>query len=168
MKSFQSQLVEHLPYLRAFARGLARNAALADDLVQDTFLRALMNSDKFIPGTNLRAWLSTILRNQFFNEMRCRSRLASYVALPRPVVAFNGDQESRHEMRDCERAFHELPAAQSEALSLVGASGYSYEEAAEIVGCAQGTIKSRVFRARAELEWRLAGNGPPLQTPLAA
>ena len=151
---FQDLLVEQLPHLQAFARLLARDRALADDLVQETALRALCNMDKFTPGTNMKAWLSTILRNQFYNELRTRSRAAAYAALPKPA-RHGGEQESRLEMRDFERVFSTLPAVQREALSLVGASGYSYDEAAEIVGCAQGTVKSRVCRARTELDRRL-------------
>ena len=159
MASFQETLVEHLPHLRAFARLLARNRAMADDLVQETVLRALCNIDKFVPGTNMKAWLSTILRNEFYNELRSRARMAAYVAIPRPA-GHGGEQESAVEMRDFERAVHELPAVQREALSLVGISGFSYDEAAEIAGCAQGTVKSRVCRARIELKQRLDGEVP--------
>lgn len=155
MVQFQESLVEHLPHLRAFAQFLVRDRALADDLVQETALRALCNVDKFAPGTNMKAWLSTILRNQFYNELRTRTRMAAYAAIPKPMSQ-DGDQESHLEMRDFERAFRTLPAVQREALSLVGASGFSYQEAAEIVGCAQGTVKSRVSRGRTELE-RLLG-----------
>jgi RNA polymerase sigma-70 factor (ECF subfamily) len=123
--------------------------------VQETVLRALCNVDKFAPGTNMRAWLSTILRNQFYNELRTRARANAYAAIPRPIGR-DGDQEAHLEMRDFERAYQKLPAVQRDALSLVGASGYSYEEAAKIVGCAAGTVKSRVSRGRAELD-RLLG-----------
>ncbi len=150
MPDFQDLLVEQLPHLRAFARLLARDRSLADDLVQETALRALCNMDKFAPGTNMKAWLSTILRNQFYNELRTRSRAAAYAALPKPT-GHHGEQEGQLELRDFERAFRALPAVQREALSLVGASGFSYGEAAKIVGCAQGTVKSRVCRARMEL-----------------
>jgi RNA polymerase sigma-70 factor (ECF subfamily) len=159
MQAFQDQLVEHLPHLQAFARLLARDRALADDLVQETALRALCNSDKFAPGTNMKAWLSTILRNQFYNELRTRSRAAAYAAIPRPQ-GHGGEQESHLEMRDFERAFRALPAVQREALSLVGASGFSYGEAAKIAGCAQGTVKSRVCRARMELDRTLGREVP--------
>jgi RNA polymerase sigma-70 factor, ECF subfamily len=144
-------LVDHLPYLRAYGWSLSRNRAMADDLAQETVFRALCNIDKFVPGTNMKAWLSTILRNQFYSELRSRSLMAAYVAIPRPA-GHAGEQEMRIAMRDFERAFRALPAAQSEALSLVGASGFSYEEAAEIVGCPPGTIKSRVCRARSTLD----------------
>jgi RNA polymerase sigma-70 factor (ECF subfamily) len=154
MALFQDMLVEHLPYLRAFASHLSRNRAMADDLVQETAFRALCNIDRFVPGTNMKAWLSTILRNQFLSEMRSRSAMAAYVAIPHPAE-HAGEQESRIVMREFERAFRLLPAAQSEALSLVAASGFSYEEAADIVGCPRGTIKSRVCRARSTLERHL-------------
>lgn len=162
MAQFQAALVEHLGYLRAFAQFLARDRALADDLVQETVLRALCNVDKFVPGTNLRAWLSTILRNQFYNELRSRSRMAAYAGIPRPTGQ-NCDQESHLEIRDFMRAYRSLPAMQREALSLVGANGYSYEEAAQIAGCAQGTVKSRVSRGRAELARLLDEENPALQ-----
>ena len=153
MALFQDMLVDHLPQLHAYAWRLSRNRAMADDLVQETAFRALCNIDRFTPGTNMKAWLSTILRNQFYNEMRSRSSMASYVAIPRPA-GHAGEQEARIEIRDFERALRALPAAQIEALSLVGASGFSYEEAAEIVGCPTGTIKSRVCRARSTIDPR--------------
>jgi RNA polymerase sigma-70 factor, ECF subfamily len=157
MALFQDKLVEHLPHLRASALRLSRNRSTADDLVQETALRALCNIDKFMPGTNMKAWLSTILRNQFYDELRARSRSASYLAIPHPV-GYAGQQESRIELRDFEREFVTLPAVQREALSLVGASGFSYDEAAEIAGCPRGTIKSRVCRARSTLELRMRGD----------
>jgi len=161
MAQFQELLVEHLPHLHRFARHLARDPSLADDLVQETALRALCNTDKFIPGTNMRAWLATILRNQFCNELRLRSRVSRFAALPQSEV-HPSEQESKLEMRDFERAFKTLPAPQREALSLVAASGFSYEDAANIVGCAKGTVKSRVSRARTELDRRLGRGGDNL------
>jgi RNA polymerase sigma-70 factor, ECF subfamily len=159
MTLFQDMLVDHLPNLRAFALRLSGNRAMADDLVQETAIRALCNIDRFMPGTNMQAWLSTILRNHFYSEMRSRSTMAAYAAIPRPAE-HAGEQESRVEMRELERAFCLLPAAQSEALSLVGASGFSYEEAAEIVGCPRGTIKSRVCRARMTLDRHMQNKTP--------
>lgn len=151
MPPFQEALVENLPRLRAFAQFLARDRALADDLVQETALRALRNSDKFAPGTNMKAWLATILRNQFYNELRTRSRMAALADIPHPAGQ-EGDQDAHLDMRDFERAFGTLPPVQRDALTLVAAKGFSYEEAAEIVGCAQGTVKSRVSRGRSALE----------------
>ena len=163
--SFQDSLVEHLPYLRAFAQFLARDRSFSDDLVQETVLRALRNVDKFTPGTNMKAWLSTILRNQFYNELRSRSRIAAYAAIPQPSGQI-GDQEAHLQMRDFERAFTALPAVQREALSLVGASGFSYQEAAQIADCAPGTVKSRVSRARTALD-RLLGQDPATSLPIS-
>ncbi len=161
MAQFQDLLVEQLPYLRAFARMLARNPALADDLVQETALRALSNIDKFAPGTNMRAWLATILRNQFFNELRGRARHAAYTEAIPALGGCDGNQEAQVALREFERAFTALPASRREAISLVGASGFSYAEAAEIAGCAEGTMKSRVCRARIELARRLGDERAP-------
>lgn len=165
MTQFRDQLVEQLPHLRAFARMLSRNPAMADDLVQETVLRALCNVDKFEPGTNMKAWLCTILRNQFYNEMRSRARLAAYAAAVPRAAGIDGNQHARLALRDFERAYHALPAEQREALSLIGASGFSYGEAAKIVGCAEGTVKSRVSRARAELGRRLGHNPAVAEEP---
>ena len=155
MSLFEDQLVEHLPRLRAFAKRLAHNPALADDLVQSTALRALTNIDQFTPGTNMLAWLCTILRNGFYNELRNAKRSAFHIATEQPSRSHAPEQEARLEMRDFDRAFRELPKLQRDSLSLVGANGFSYDEAAQIIGCAVGTVKSRVCRARRELERRL-------------
>jgi RNA polymerase sigma-70 factor (ECF subfamily) len=168
MAFFQDMLVEHLPHLRAFALRISRDRSLADDLVQETMLRALCNSDKFMRGTNMEAWLSTILRNRFYDELRSRSHFTAYEALAHPMEQA-GNQEAQLEMKEFEREFAALPTLQREALSLVGVNGFSYEEAAEIVRCPQGTIKSRVCRARATLEQKLHGNdAKPSATPIAA
>jgi len=159
---FKNELVENLPHLRAFAHLIARNHALAEDLVQDTIVRALANRHQFKPGTNLKGWLIIILRNRFFNEMR-RSSRKSEVGMEHQgdLAAVSGGQEIGVEIRDFNRAFRKLPPTQREALVLVGASGFSYEEAAEITGCPVGTMKSRVSRARAELEASLHGAEMP-------
>lgn len=159
---FKNAILEAIPHLRAFARALARDAVLADDLVQDAIVNALSHRDQFKPGTNLKGWLIIILRNSFFNEVR-KSRHKFEVAvdfLP-DIASVKGNQEARMELRDFRRAFAKLPAAQREALTLVGASGFSYEEAAELVGCPVGTLKSRVSRARAELQHAMEGGENP-------
>ncbi len=155
---FKTALVENLPHLRAFAHLIARNHALAEDLVQDTIVRALANRHQFKPGTNLKGWLIIILRNRFFNEMRRSSRRVE-VSVERQddLATVDGGQEVSIEIRDFNDVFRKLPPTQREALILVGASGFSYEEAAEIAHCPIGTMKSRVSRARAELEARLHG-----------
>jgi RNA polymerase sigma-70 factor (ECF subfamily) len=148
----RNELLAALPSLRAFALSLTGNGDRADDLVQDTIVRAWGNLHRFQDGTNLQAWLFTILRNHFYSEHRKRQRevedvdglyAASLISIP--------DQNARLDLQDFQRALMQLPLDQREALLLVGASGFSYEQAAEICGCAVGTIKSRVNRARNRL-----------------
>lgn len=162
--SLDREILDHVSHLNSLARFLARDRTLADDLVQETLLRALHYSEQFERGTNLKAWLTTILRNSYFNEKRSearRRRLAQQgflVQTEMPVMP--GNQDSRLELRDFERVYVTLPRVQREAISLVGAKGYSYEEAAELAGCAVGTMKSRVSRARVTLQNTLNEAGP--------
>jgi RNA polymerase sigma-70 factor (ECF subfamily) len=159
---FRNGLLDNLPHLRAFARMIARDHTLAEDLVQDTVTQALAKQNQFQPGTNLKAWLIIILRNRFFNEMRRSSRKSEiHVEQLGDIAAIDGGQEVNIELRDFNRAFRTLPPAQREALTLVGASGFSYEEAAAIAGCPIGTMKSRVSRARLDLQQALDGRAPP-------
>ena len=155
---FHKDIVECLPHLRAFAQLLARNHTLAQDLVQETVLRALTYRDQFKPGTNLRGWLIIILRNRYFNEVRKNSRRRAISVdnrVDEPLIG--GGQDEYLEMQDFKRHFHRLPEHQKEALLLVGVNGYSYEEAASIAGCAVGTMKSRVSRSRRQLQSALLG-----------
>jgi len=144
-------LLAAVPSLRAFAISLSGQVDRADDLVQDTLLRALANLHRFEPGTNLNAWLFTILRNLFHSEYRKRRR-----EVEDPDGSYAGrlkvqpEQGSHLDFEDFRSALANLPSDQREALLLVGASGFSYEEAAHIC-CAVGTIKSRVNRARFRL-----------------
>ncbi|OWJ80751.1 MULTISPECIES: RNA polymerase sigma factor [Haematobacter] len=148
----RDELVQHLPALRAFALSLARNGAAADDLVQDTILKAWTNIDKFEIGTNLRAWLFTILRNTFYSSRRKVSReVADSDGLHAARLAQKPDHDGRLALADFRTAFAQLPDEQREALILVGASGFSYEEAAAMCACAVGTIKSRANRGRKRL-----------------
>lgn len=150
--SLRTQVLEFLPALRAFARSLTRNRTEADDLVQETLLKALSNMDKFDPGTNLRAWLFTILRNTYYTEIRKRRRESDGIsALSQLDTNIGPSQEWSATLSSLKDALGKLPDDQREALVLVGAAGLSYEEAAEVCGCALGTIKSRVNRARAKL-----------------
>lgn len=138
--------------MRAFALGLTRNSSTADDVVQEAVVKAWANFDKFEPGTNLRAWLFTILRNTYYSMHRKRRR---EVEDPDGALADGLSEKPHHDGRlaleDFRVAFAELTDEQREALILVGAEGFSYEEAAATCGCAVGTIKSRVNRARARL-----------------
>ena len=145
-------LLGAVPSLRAFGISLTGDVDRADDLVQDTLLRALANVDRFEPGTNLNAWLFTILRNLFHSEYRKRRREVedadgSYAATLRTAP----DQQAHLDFEDLRTALARLPQDQREAVLLVGAQGFSYEDAANICGCAVGTIKSRVNRARKRL-----------------
>lgn len=152
MTTFNDALLEQVPSLRAFARSLTRNAASADDLVQETLVKAIANSAKFEEGTNLRAWLFTILRNQFYTGYKKSSR---EVEDPEGDLASNlsvkPDHDGRLQYAEFQKAFAQLSPERREALTLVGALGLTYEEAAETCGVAIGTMKSRVGRARAEL-----------------
>jgi RNA polymerase sigma factor (sigma-70 family) len=149
---FKRDLTQVVPHLRAFARGLCGRPDLADDLVQDTLLRAWAARDRFVPGTSIRAWTFTILRNAWFTEMRRNRFRADYdEAVADRILTTPAAQEAPLHLADLSRALMELPAERREALLLVGAGGFSYEEAAAICGCAVGTIKSRVGRGRAQL-----------------
>jgi RNA polymerase sigma-70 factor (ECF subfamily) len=153
----RDSVLSAVPSLRAFAISLCGNVDRADDLVQETLLRALANIHSFQPGTNMSAWLFTILRNLFRSEYRKRRREVedadgSYAE----SLKSQPEQNSRVEFEEFRTALAKLPSDQREALVLVGASGFSYEEAAAICGCAVGTIKSRVNRARGRLADLLA------------
>jgi len=150
--ALREQILAAVPRLRAFAISLSGNVDRADDLVQETLLRALANIHSFQPGTNMPAWLFTILRNLFRSEYRKRRREVedadgSYA----DTLKTHPEQTSHVEFKEFSAALSKLPEDQREALILIGASGFSYEEAAEICGCAVGTIKSRVNRARTRL-----------------
>ena len=152
-------LVAQIGSLRAFAVSLCRDRDRADDLVQETLFKAWNHIDSFKEGTNLKAWLFTILRNTYFSERRKRKREVEdadgkYAAR----LAGAPEQHGHMDMKDFHAALVQLPADQREALVLVGAAGFSYEEAAEISDCAVGTIKSRVNRARSRLADMLFGN----------
>jgi RNA polymerase sigma-70 factor, ECF subfamily len=148
----RDEMVNHLPALRAFAISLSGDVSSADDLVQETIIKAWTNIEKFQPGTNLRAWLFTILRNTFFSVKRKRKR---EVPDPEGIHASKLYEKPAHDGRlafnDFLRVFHRLSPEHREVLILAGASGFSYEEVAEMTGVAVGTVKSRVNRARIRL-----------------
>ncbi len=157
------EMVSLVPQLHTFARSLCRDGVRADDLVQEALLRAFVNLERFKPGTNLKAWLFTILRNEHYSQLRRRKFEAYDIArdqLPEPSVP--PDHDGELELRDLNRALTALSPGQRAALILVSASGFSYEEAASICGCAVGTIKSRVARARTALLAMLEGYMPTI------
>ena len=156
-RDFRQELVSHLPHLRAVARALTGHRDRADDLVNDTVLKALSAEAQFQPGTYLKAWLMTILRNHYINGLR-RTRIEVETigeiregAMPSPP-----NQEHVVEVNEVANALQRMSIEHREILVLVSAAGLSYEEAAAVCGCAVGTIKSRLNRARGELKKVLA------------
>lgn len=151
--AFKADLLAAIPSLRAFGVSLAQNADKADDLVQETLVKAWDKHASFQPGTNLKAWLFTILRNEFYSQMRKRGReVQDSEGLMTARLAVHPSQPGQLDFKDFKSALEQLPEDQREAIMLIGALGFSYEEAAEICGCAVGTIKSRVSRARTRLQ----------------
>jgi RNA polymerase sigma-70 factor, ECF subfamily len=150
-------MLKAIPHLRAFAISLTGNITYADDLVQGALLRGLENLDKFQPGTSMQAWLFTILRNQFYTDMRrSRREVDDPEGALAAKLAVLPAQGARLDFADMQAALAHLSVEQREALLLVGAEGVSYEEAAEICGTNLGTIKSRINRARTRLAELLA------------
>ncbi|TPW31027.1 RNA polymerase sigma factor [Martelella alba] len=158
--SFKKDLLKTLPSLRAFAVSLCGHQDRADDLVQDTIMKAWAKQESFTVGTNLKAWLFTILRNEFYSQMRKSGR---EIQDPDNVftdrLSIHPAQHGVMDLKDFRKALDSLPNDQREAIILVGASGFSYEEASEICGCAIGTIKSRIARARSKLQDMLSIEG---------
>ncbi len=150
---FKRDLVTLIPHLRAFARTLCGEAAAADDLAQDTVMKAWDARSSYQMGTNMKAWTFMILRNQFYSEKRrsWRQTQLDQEAAERTLVAID-DPASPLALDELRQALTMLPSEQREALILVGAGGFAYEEAADICGCAVGTVKSRVSRARRALQ----------------
>jgi RNA polymerase sigma-70 factor, ECF subfamily len=169
-KALQKQLVTFLPHLRAFAISLCHDANLADDLVQETLLKAWGHLDTFREGSNLKAWLYAILRNSFLTHLRRRREEVPLDIEGNDIVSLRAapEQYGRLASKDLLKALAQLPPDQREAVILIGAEGFSYEEAAKICGCPIGTVKSRVNRARVRLLDLLdasAPNGPEQGNP---
>jgi RNA polymerase sigma-70 factor (ECF subfamily) len=163
---FRRELEAVIPHLRAFARGLCGRADMADDLVQEAMLKAWAARERFEPGTSMRAWTFVILRNAYLTEMRRNRFRGEYdEGVAERILVQPSDQEGPIHLSDLQRALQTLPPEWREALLLVGAGGFSYEEAAEICGCAVGTIKSRVGRARAALNTMIEEGSIPARSP---
>jgi len=155
---FKTSLIALIPHLRAFSSVLCRNRELGEDLAQEALVKAWRAQNSFKPGTNLKAWLFTILRNEFMTYRRRAWRQAGWdedAMSSRPVAC---GQHWSSELSDIERALSQLSDEKREALILVSVGGFSYEEAARISNCSVGTVKSRVFRARARLVAMLEEN----------
>ncbi len=165
-KEFRDGLLGLVPFLRAFARSLCGDRETADDLAQEALAKAWQSRDTFRAGSNLKAWLFTILRNQFYSDRRRAWRQAPWdEGAAERVPAPKGEQTWAVQLSDTARALRQLPNEQREALILVGAGGFSYEDAAAICNCAVGTVKSRVARARKALTASLDGTGPASTEP---
>ena len=148
----REEIVQHLKPMRSFAMSLTRDPARADDLVQDTVVKAWTKIHLFEPGTNMRAWLFTILRNTFYSDRRrARREISDVDGLMTEQIAVKPSHDGTLAMQDFRAAFEKLPAEQRETLVLVGAEGFSYQDAAEMCGVAVGTIKSRANRGRIRL-----------------
>jgi RNA polymerase sigma-70 factor, ECF subfamily len=159
-KLFRDQLVALLPSLRAFSRGLCGNRDIADDLAQDTMMRAWAARESYTQGSNFRAWMFMIMRNQFYTTIRKNARTTSLdPEVAERVLVVAPAQQNGINVEDVAKALQKLPAEQREVLLLIGANGLSYEEAAEVIGCAMGTVKSRLARGRAALVALI--DGPP-------
>ena len=154
---FHGQLVALLPKLRVQALALTRNRAAAEDLVQDAVANALAAQDSFTPGTNFAAWMHRILRNRFISTLRKQRETTDIEDLPMSAFAVGAAHEDRMVLKELGRALNRLPSDQREALFMVVLQGLSYEDVAEATGCAVGTAKSRVFRARRQLQAWLMG-----------
>jgi RNA polymerase sigma-70 factor (ECF subfamily) len=153
MPNFQDLLEPQIPRLRRYSRALTRDTQRADDLVQDTLLRALMKQDRWEPGTNLRAWLFTLMHNQYVNNVRRANREAGTIDIDdvsASLVATTDPTASR-QLYELERALGQLAAEQREVILLVGLEGFSYEDAAKILAVPVGTVRSRLSRGREAL-----------------
>jgi RNA polymerase sigma-70 factor (ECF subfamily) len=158
---WRDDVIALIPVLRAFAWSLSHNSADADDLVQDTLIKAWTHRAKFEPGSNLRAWLFTILRNTYYTAVaRRRREVADEDDQHAASLSAEPTQEWSVTLRSLQGALAQLPHEHREALILVGAAGLTYEEASQVCGCALGTIKSRVNRARARLMKLMADEAP--------
>jgi RNA polymerase sigma-70 factor (ECF subfamily) len=155
--TFHDQVIAILPKLRVQALALTRNRAAAEDLVQDAVCNALSAQNSFIPGTNFPAWMHRILRNRFISNLRKRRDTTDIDDVPSSVFATEAPHEDRLALKELAQAMTRLPPDQREALVMVVVHGMSYEALAEATGCAVGTAKSRVFRARRQLETWLLG-----------
>jgi RNA polymerase sigma-70 factor (ECF subfamily) len=165
---FHAQLVALLPRLRVQALALTRNRAAAEDLVQDAVANALAAQDSFTPGTNFAAWMHRILRNRFISTLRKQRETIDIEDLPAGAFAVAATHDDRLVLKELGRAVNRLPVDQREALFMVVLQGLSYDEVATATGCAVGTAKSRVFRARRQLQAWLMGEDRTTAKPDAA
>lgn len=155
---FKRQMIALIPSLRAFARGLCRDREMADDVVQEAMMRAWSSRNTFTPGTNFRAWMFQILRNQFYTSIRKNSRMTAWdPEAAERILVQEPTQEAGLHIDDVNTALLKLPPQQREILLLVAGAGLSYEDAAVVAGCSIGTVKSRLNRGRAAIRALIVG-----------
>jgi RNA polymerase sigma-70 factor, ECF subfamily len=152
---FQDRLTAFLPKMRRWAMALTRDRSAADDLVQDVAMKVLAASESFVPGTNFSAWVHRIMTNHFISGVRSRREYGDLGQMPE--VGIPATQHDRTELRELNVALQRLPREQKDALRMIGIEEQSYEEAAGATGCAVGTMKSRVHRARLNLRSLIDG-----------
>jgi RNA polymerase sigma-70 factor (ECF subfamily) len=161
------QFKEVMPHLRGYARSLTRNADAADDLVQDALVRAWASREQFIPGTNFRAWMFTIMRHRFLDE--CRRNKGPHLPIEdvtgHAALVSGPAQDSAIEFEEMASAYWQMAPNHREILMLVGALGLEYEEAAQVIGCAVGTVRSRLSRARTDLQNQIERGAGRLSRP---
>jgi RNA polymerase sigma-70 factor, ECF subfamily len=158
LADFKNQMVALIPSLRAFARGLCRDREMADDVVQEAMMRAWASRNTFSPGTNFRAWMFQILRNQFYTSIRKNSRMTAWdPEAAERILVQEPTQEAGIHVDDVNTALLQLPSQQREILLLVAGAGLSYEDAAVVAGCSVGTVKSRLNRGRAAIKAIIIG-----------
>lgn len=153
-----SELIQHIPRLRRYARALTGDSSRADDLVQDTLERALAKLDLWRPESDMRAWLFTLMHNLFVNQARSSSNHVLCELDEAADVGVSGGQHQALALRDIQAALSRLPAEQREVILLVGLEQFSYSDAAGILGVAQGTVMSRLSRGRERMRQLLEGN----------
>jgi len=152
---FQDQLTDFLPKMRGWAMALTRNRAAAEDLVQEVAMKVLSACDSYVPGTNFPAWVHRIMVNQFITDVRRQREHNDLDQVPEAGIP--AAQEDSTDLRELNVAFQRLPKDQREALRLIAVEELSYEEVSHTIGCAVGTLKSRVHRARLQLRSEMSG-----------
>jgi len=156
LTSFETMMIDCLPHLRAYGRSLTKDPDMADDLVQDTIVRAIGARESFEEGTNLKAWLFTILRNKFLDDRRRKRGFFEQIeTVVHERLVCPPSQDVAVEFANVARVFWTLSAPHREILMLIGVNGLNYEEAADVLGCPIGTVRSRLSRARSELQKKI-------------
>lgn len=168
LRDFNAQIIAHLPQLRRQAMALTRHKADAEDLLQTAVTSAITARESFTPGTNFKAWITCILRNRFLSNIRQRRFQVDLGDVPEVMLGRRGQQEGHLDMIELRRQMQRLPVDQRTILLMISVDGMSYDEASAALGVAAGTLKCRVFRARAQLEAWMYGQEHSVKAPSRA